>query len=158
MLNLKIATLEDLEDIVDLMVSFKVESPYSTLSTDILKIRTTVLDYLNKDKKESIILLSYSKDLKDKGPIGIIVGSIQEFPFSLDKQAYEHIWYVLPKYRKNKVGLELYEAFEYWATRLGVKVIHSAYPNKDLEEFYVSKGYKPLERVYYKIIEDEVNT
>jgi GNAT superfamily N-acetyltransferase len=156
-MNLKIASIEDLEDIVDLMVTFKVESPYSTLSTDIEKIRTSVLDGLNKDKKEYLILLSYSEDFKDKGPIGIIIGSIQEFPFSLDKQAYEHIWYVLPKYRKNKVGLELYEAFEYWAIKLGVKVIHSAYPSEDLKTFYLSKGYKPLERVYYKII-DEVNT
>lgn len=133
------------------MVTFKVESPYGPLDTDIHKIRASVEEALNKDKKESIILLSYSEDPKEKGPIGILVGNIQEFPFSRDKQAFENIWYVLPKYRKNKVGLELFNAFEYWAKKLGVKVIHSAYPSKDLEEFYTSKGYKTLEYVYYKI-------
>lgn len=148
MLNLKIATEEDIEDIVSLLITFKTESPYSPLDTDIDKIRDSVLEALNKDKKESIILLSYIED----NPVGILVGSIQEFPFSRDKQAYENIWYVLPKYRRNKVGLELYEAFEYWANKAKVKVIHSAYPTKDLEEFYTSKGYKPLEYVYIRIL------
>lgn len=149
---LKIASYEDIEDIVSLLVIFKAESPYSTLSTDIPKIRNTVEEYLNKDKKEVIILLSYTEE--DKSPIGILVASITQFPFSLDKQAYEHIWYVLPKFRKKGLGFQLYEAYEYWAKGLGVKVIHSAYPTKELEEFYVSKGYKPLEHVYYNIVKE----
>lgn len=149
--TLSIASEEDKGIIVSMLIKFKDESPYSKVSTNIDKINSIVSDALQGDKERQIIILGkYNNDIK-----GLIIGTINDLPFSDDKIASESIWYVEPEYRKTGIGYQLYEAFEYWATKLGIKVLHSAAPNDKLEEFYNKKEYIPLERVYIKYIGDK---
>lgn len=143
---LKIATKEDIEHIVSMLIKFKEESPYKNSDTNIPKIKDNVVKVLEGDKEKELILL-YIEDNEYKG---MLYASIQELPFSLDLQASEKIWYVYPKYRGTNIGTELYEAYEFWAKKLKVKYIHGSAPYEQLEKFYDTKEYNRVERVYVK--------
>jgi hypothetical protein len=150
--SIKVANIGDKESILPLMLNFKEEGYYSLLETDKEAILDTIEDTLLRDKKRTIVLLAV--DDSSSTPIGIIVGSSSRLPFNRDLQAIETIWYVLPEYRKLTVGLELYEAFIYWATNIvQAKVIHTASPKgSNLHKVYKKQGYKLLEEVYLKVL------
>jgi hypothetical protein len=149
--SIKVASIEDKERILPLMLSFKEESSYSLLETDKEEILSTIENYLLRDKKDTIVLLALDSS---NSIIGIIVGTSSKLPFNRDLQAIETIWYVLPEYRKLTVGLELYEAFIYWATNIvQAKVIHTASPKgSNLHKVYKKQGYELLEEVYLKVL------
>lgn len=132
------------------MKSFKEESSYSVLETLDEVVLKTIESYLLKNKKEAIVILY----IKEERIIGIIVGTSSTLPFNNDLQCSETIWYVVPEYRKSRIGLELYEAFEYWAKEVvKARVIHTSNPEGGmLDKIYLKQGYKPLEQLFMKVI------
>lgn len=162
---LSIATIADKAAILPLMINFKNNSPYKDLPTVEEEILKTIEDSIIKDNKECIIIIAnrrgtegtevaITSDIVYNIPIGIIVGTITKLPFNKQLQAYETVWWVEPEYRNTKVGLELYEAFEYWAINIAkVDLINTAAPEDQpqLKKYYTKKGYKPLEQLYYRI-------
>jgi hypothetical protein len=149
--SIKVASIEDKERILPLMLSFKEESSYSLLETDKEEILSTIENYLLRDKKDTIVLLALDSS---NSIIGIIVGTSSKLPFNKLLQAAETIWYVYPEYRKDRIGYQLYETFMYWATNIvRASVIHTASPKgSNLKKVYKKQGYDLLEELYIKVL------
>jgi GNAT superfamily N-acetyltransferase len=147
MQHLKLGSLEDVPDIKRLLLKFKEASPYHKFPTNETKVEALIYDTLGKPANEAIIILC-----KHEGKtVGMLVAGASELPFSDAKQASESIWYVEPEFRKSRYGLDLYAAFEYWATGIGAVVVHSAAPKGvPLDRFYKRRGYKLLEHIYIR--------
>jgi GNAT superfamily N-acetyltransferase len=76
-------------------------------------------------------------------------------PFSGEKTAAEHFWYVLPEHRKSGVGLQLLEKFEADAKEKGctqVVMVHFMHMGQGLAKLYEARGYKALEQTFKKEI------
>lgn len=139
---LKIATIEDYSIILKLISNF-----YSTLPTSALfnkdKIEGIIKSFLVAPKEEKVVLLH--------GEVGLLAAMIQPFHFGIDPIATELAWWVEPEARKNNVGKELVEAFEFWAKKLNCTYIAmSCYADVDLGKFYQSLGYALHEKTYIK--------
>lgn len=144
---LKIATLEDLDTVVNTLLKFKQETQHKEDSEDLSKIRDTFSYVLSKNKEEDIIILCLIQDTC----IGILYGSCNTLPHNnTDLIAAEKIWWVDKEYRSTGIGKQLYEAFEFWANKLGAKYTMTGDPTGQLEQFYTNKGYSPVERIYIK--------
>lgn len=158
--NISIATIADKAAILPLMLRFKEEGYYKNLPTDEEEILKTIDTYINKDKKDTIVLLMSSSERSEEAAIatistiGIIVGTASKLPFNKQIQAAETIWYVLPEYRHTGIGLELYDAFYYWAENIvKADVIHTASPmGSGLDKVFKKQDYELLEEVYFKVI------
>jgi GNAT superfamily N-acetyltransferase len=147
MIDLKIATPEDAPAILSLLLEFHEEGPYAgTLPADPVVVLDSVEAGLATQKTDQIIILALDEEV----PVGLLVGIMQPFPFSTARHATESIWFVRPDHRRSKAGPKLYEAFEYWAHKLGASVIHTGSPVSRLDKWYERKGYKPIEKVYAK--------
>lgn len=147
---LKIATLEDLDTVVNTLILFKKETQHKEDYEDLEKIRSTFSIVLSKSKEEDIILLCLLKDTYNTC-IGILYGSCTTLPHNnTDLIAVEKIWWVDKEYRNTGIGKELFEAFEFWANKLGVKYTMTGDPTEILKNFYINKEYSPVERIYIK--------
>ena len=140
---IRIATKEDLDQVLDLAMKFVNNTPYKDLA-DKGTIEIVIYKLLSAPNEESIILLDEGK--------GFLAASITPFPFGWNTLvATEIAWYVEPEHRKSGVGDQLVEAFEYWADKLGVKVKTLAFMDKDLSKYMKKKGYVPYETAHYKM-------
>lgn len=93
--------------------------------------------------------------LKDRLPIGFLVGAANQPVFSSDKIATELGWWVEPEYRKTRSSYLLYQAYEDWAVRTGCSHVHGAFlpgSSPELDEFYKRRGYVQVESSYLKRI------
>jgi GNAT superfamily N-acetyltransferase len=147
----RVATKEDREHILPLMVSFKEETPYRELPIVEEEVLNTIDSYISKiDNKNCTIVLS----IVDSTIVGLIVGTTMKLPFNRQIQANETIWYVLPSYRNTNIGKTLYNYFLYWAiNKANAEVIYTSSPQgSNLDKVYTKEGYVPLEQVFIKVI------
>lgn len=99
---------------------------------------------LKTDPREAIIIFSEGE--------GFIAANVYNFPFGPYRVATEIAWWVEPDKRQGKVGFELLEAFEYWASNLaGCSMVTMTSLDDKLGRFYEKKGYKLCERAYMKM-------
>lgn len=144
-MTLKLATHEDIPDILILAQAFVEESPYTGDAED---IEQTVRNLL-RDRNQGIIVLY----LVDDKPVGFIGGVLSKMITSKDPIATEVMWYVSPSARGSRKSLALKEAFEYWAKRVGAKMIAmSTLADDKIERYYERTGYKLMEKTYLKVI------
>lgn len=150
--HIREGTLDDLENIRVLLSEFHNISPFSTIEVDQDKATEFIQKSIIDDNCKTFIATLNGTI------VGIIIGTIQEFPFSREKNAQEIVWYVTPRYR-GYVGKELYRVFAEWCYKQDVSVISMAtpYDNYSLKEFYVSQGYVPVEDVYMFYVRREVS-
>ncbi len=85
--------------------------------------------------------------LKEGEPIGLLAGSVAYSNLFRAKVYQELVWYVDEKHRGE--GLRLLKHLEEWCKEKGIKKIimafmHNSMPER-LYEFYIKKGYIPLE-------------
>lgn len=85
--------------------------------------------------------------LKEGVPIGILAGMVIDSPLFRAKVYQEVVWYVDENHRGD--GLRLLKHLEEWCKEKGIKKIimafmHNSMPDR-LYEFYLKKGYEPLE-------------
>lgn len=84
---------------------------------------------------------------------GFIMGLATPFPFGPYRMASESAWWVSPEFRKLGVGLDLLNAFEYWAKeKAGCSFITMVGLSKGLDKLYNAKGYKLYEHAYMKVL------
>lgn len=145
-MNLKLASMSDLETVVKLVAIFVKNSPYKNEVYDEDKVRGVVRNLLLDKNKGIVILL-----MKDDVPVGFIGGFLTEMVFSREPVAAELFWWVDPQYRSRK-SLMLKEAFEYWSRRVGAKKIQmsSTVDNDKVARYYERTGYDPFERSFLK--------
>ena len=146
---LKLAGPEDWEACVSLTQQMYKHSHWGGTQFSHQKCRRLFDSYLLGDKRTLVIIL-----LCDPDPYGIIFGVKQELPFSDDSISTELIWWVDENRKDIRGLLWLYDAFEDWSKRVGVKYIQSGMllDMADLSKFYERRGYKRVEQSYFKEI------
>lgn len=144
-MTLKLATHEDIPEVVDLIDSFIAGSQYANMDHSREKIEEIVLGLL-KDKNKGIVILYLVNDK----PVGLIGGLATEMVFSRETVATELFWWVNPSYRSRK-ALSLKEAFEFWGKRIGAKFIQmSGMQDEKLARYYKRTGYDLVENAFVK--------
>lgn len=140
-MSLKIATIEDLDLVVSMAVKFIEATEYKNLYTED-KIRELASNLLQADKDKTIIFLY--------GDVGFLAGVTSPFLFGDVKQASEVAWWVEPSARGKEAGKELIKVFEYWAHKVGCKVVTMVSLDEKVGKIYEKNGYKLYERAYLK--------
>jgi N-acetylglutamate synthase-like GNAT family acetyltransferase len=142
--SIRIATEADLPVILDMAMKFVENSNYlSYASKD--KIERIVKSFIEADKTNSIIFLYEDK--------GMLVATSTPFIFGEDiKLATEIAWWVEPDARMSGIGKILLNAFEYWAEKIGCRMLSMSCLDDSVAKFYEKNGYKLYERTYFKEI------
>lgn len=146
---IRFATTDDLPSIVALMREFYEKTPYSEhlpFSED--KSIETALQILDMPKERGIVLV-----LDNGGVQGIFAGIMMSGLCSSTEFANELIWYVREGYR-GKEGLELHEAFTFWAKKVQAPVMTMTdiSGGSNLDKFYKKHDYVNIERIQLKVI------
>lgn len=147
--KITIASKEDIENIRGILLEFHKVSPFKDILVDPDKLTSFITNSI--ENPNAIVLLAYA----DTYLVGLLIGSIQEIPFSLEKNATENIWYVRKKYRSYSIGKELYQLYEKWSKEHNVSIICTSAPitNEELKAFYINRGYQNIEEVYMQFKE-----
>lgn len=86
--------------------------------------------------------------------VGALGYSTHEDPYTGSKILSEQFWYVEQEHRASGIGLQLIAAFEHQAQRLGKDWIFlcnlASLEGERMDRLYTRKGYKQMERVYWK--------
>lgn len=91
---------------------------------------------------------------KDGKMIGLAGGHIKTHPWGTTPWGIEDYWFVLKEYRKDKVGILLFDKLIQWFEDNGaekINMIHYDW-NPTVKDFYLKKGFVPYERSYVKMI------
>lgn len=139
---MKIATIEDLPEILDMSLNFMSKTGYTKYS-DEQTIRNLIESIVTGRQNEMIILLIPG--------VGFLAGQASPFAFGPHFIASEIAWWVNEDKRKSGAGIELMDAFEYWAKNVaGCTVISLTSLDPKVGKIYEKKGYRLYERAYMK--------
>ena len=124
-------------------MNFINSSPYKDLSNE-ENVRELITRMIEGNPMDSIVIL--------KPEVGFILGIATDFLFGPHRLASEIGWWVEKDKRGNGEGLELLNAFEYWAKNVAqCKLISMVSLDSKIEEYYKENGYKLYERAYMKV-------
>lgn len=141
---MKIATIEDLEEITEMSMKFVETTRYSDYA-DIETIQSLIKKIITGEQNQAILLIEPGK--------GFLAGMSSPFALGPHLLASEIAWWVEPEYRKAGVGKLLMEAFEYWAKeKAGCTMVSMAVLGDDPGDFYEKSGYKLYEKAYLKVL------
>lgn len=139
---MKIATIEDLPEVLEMSMKFLSKSGYEKYS-DEGQIRNLIETVVTGAQNQMIILLQPG--------VGFIAGQVSPFVFGPNLIASEIAWWVNEDKRKSGAGVELMDAFEYWAKNVaGCTMITLTSLDPKVGKIYEKKGYKLHERAYMK--------
>jgi RimJ/RimL family protein N-acetyltransferase len=139
---MKIATLEDFNEIEEMAMKFIAQTGYTEYA-DVETISQLIYNILTGQQNEMIILLQPG--------VGMIAGMSTPFPFGPHLLASEIVWWINEDKRGSGEGKELIEAFEYWAKeKAGCTIVTMTSLDDNLGKYYEKKGYKLYERAYMK--------
>jgi hypothetical protein len=142
MSEIKIATLEDLPEILEMGMKFVSKTGYDKYS-DEQTIENLIRTVITGQQNEMIILLIPG--------VGFIGGQTSPFAFGPHLLASEIAWWINEDKRKSGAGIELIDAFEYWAKHVaGCTIITLTSLDDKVGKVYEKKGYKLHERAYMK--------
>lgn len=142
---MRLANLNDLPELVNMGMSFAEHSDYKDIA-DEETISQTIQIFLNSPQYERMILIEEGK--------AMLGAAISPSLYSKDRVATEVFWWVNPEFRKEGIGNELLSAFEYWAKQIAkADMIAVSTLNDSVEELYLKKGYKAVEKTYMKVID-----
>lgn len=147
---LRLANDQDHEVVLNLVKTFFSQTKYGHRPLDEEGAKDTVVGFLQSDNREKICLL-----WEEEGKaIGILAGQIHPLPFLGAKIAMECLWWVDPYKRGSEAGVQLLDAFEYWATLQGADFLQMmSMPDRTgklLDRFYRNRGYTLTEIAYTK--------
>jgi GNAT superfamily N-acetyltransferase len=148
--DLKIAKALDFDNVKEMCLKFHAESIYKDKEIDDDKVETLVSEYIHLTDDRIVIL-----GLLEGQPAGIIAGRILPLLFSEETVATETVWWVDPKHRGSRLGLQLVEAFEYWAKKVkkaNLLQMSGLANTPEIDKLYQRLGYTLTEKVYLKEI------
>ena len=118
--KLRLASLEDIDQAIPLIVSFVNEEMNSPETPDEEVIRNTAVSLISKDIKESLVLVYETEE----GLQGILSALVIPSIFSRLKQSLELCFYIKPDYRSFKLYKEMISLYEQWAEEVaGVELV-----------------------------------
>lgn len=150
--KLSLATEEDWGDVLRMSRAFHEESPYRDIPFSENKVWGLFSQYLSSDKTSLLCLL-----LRDGDDVcGLIFCAVTELYFSEIKTASEIVWWVHPDHRMKRGSLLLFQAYEFWANKVGAKFTCavSTEGTTQLDKFYKRSGYSLYESTYVKQIKE----
>lgn len=152
-MSLKLATLDDLPYFEKFAKAFYLSSSFSPqLKYNPAKVRQWLELAVSSQHRDCLVLLNVQNEL----PVGMLVATISQTPFSDDLVASELAWWVDEEYRGTKGSLELVFAYEEWAKRVGAKhvtmALLPALTNPKVEGYYEKLGYHKTEISYIKAL------
>lgn len=137
---IRVANLEDLPIITEYGMKFAAASSYATYAEED-KIKELITTFLVAPNNKKVILLAEGGMLAASAD-PMIIGSVMV--------ATEFVWWVEPEMRKNGLGQALVDAYEYWAKKVGCKIVTMSALDDLVEKFYARNGYVPYERTHFK--------
>jgi GNAT superfamily N-acetyltransferase len=150
--TLRHATLEDIPALLELADRLFDNSPMQMgLDLDKGKAKEKLEAAIIGDKKDFLVLVSYDKDKI----VGVLAAYAFSPVFSSDRIACEVFWYLDPEYRKGRRGIQMMEAYEYWAKLVGCKIAQYGWLTsspKRMPVLYERTGAQLAEHVYYKVL------
>ncbi len=147
--SLKIATTDDFDGVIECISNAQNELLYKLpFSPD--RTRQVLLDVL----KQGTIICGMNEH---KQIVGVFIALKTLTATSLEPIASEMLWYVHPAYRKTRLALELFGAFEYWAetvAKVGVMIMGNMTNahSERTHRLYLRHGYQLSEQTYFKRI------
>lgn len=149
--TLRHARLSDVPQLIELAKSLAAGSPMEALSVDYEKSRTSIEKAIISDQKDWLALVSHVDDK----PVGVLVAYCFEPIFSSTKLAVEVFWYLDPEHRSGRRGIEMMQAYEYWAKLVGCEVVQYGWlvsSPEGMKKLYERTGAQLAEHVYYKTL------
>jgi hypothetical protein len=149
-MDLRIATIDDFDQVKRMALNFYRASPYSNIKIDDGTVDDTIRTLILNSGAERTVILSLHND----NPVGIIAGTVQPFLFNKDRVASELMWWMDEEHRKGRKSLQLLNAFEYWAKSVAkcdmilLSTIDSLQSDR-IGRVYEKRGYRPAENNYY---------
>lgn len=141
---MKIATIDDVQEILEMSMNFMKETEYSEFSSED-SIRSFIEGMVTAPQHACIILLEPG--------VGFLAGHAVPFPFGPHILASEIAWWVNPEHRGKKVGSDFLAAFEYWAKeKAGCTMVSMVCLDDSVSKYYDKQGYKLYERAYMKVL------
>lgn len=149
------ATQSDLPAIMDLLRQMHAESRFREWPINAKKLESLVRT-LSSYPDGCCIVATVGDQV-----VGVILGYVEEFFFSNERQAGELVMYVLPEHRGSWAAIRMQQAFISWADQtdaVEIQVGVSAnIENAAAERFYEGLGFSPLGRSFTKEL-DHVRT
>lgn len=144
--TLKIATPDC--DFFDLLSEAIQESPYRYFEATDEDKRNLMHEFTKNPEEKIALLLCYGDTA-----VGILAASVSSNILCPRwKVASENLWYVTKEHR-GKASKWLLDAYEFWAKKMGAKVIHTAsFGNKVIDRLYKQRGYTLVEHSFIKVI------
>jgi len=147
--SLRHARLDDVPELIELAKKLSAGSPMEALAVDYEKSRAAIEKAIISDQRDWLALVSHVDDK----PVGVLVAYCFEPIFSSTKLAVEVFWYLDPEYRSGRRGIEMMQAYEYWARLVGCKVVQYGWlvsSPEGMKKLYERTGAELAEHVYYK--------
>lgn len=154
--ELRLATIDDLYDILHMLHMFYKESSYKHLSYDFEKVNHIVTNSLLVNNNEQIIILG----TYDNQTVGLISGLVLPAPFSHQKMGVERAWYVHPDHRASRIGFKLLSAFEEWCKLVGCEMIQMSSlrsSNAIVDRVYEGRGFTMVEKTFLKTLHSSLD-
>ena len=144
---IRLATAEDHSSILELAISFHKESIYSKYEFNEEKVE----EFLHSSLATPHDFLFLVAEHKHK-VVGLFFAIKTTLPLYKTTTTFEIAWYVLPKYRKGKLAIQLFKTYEYWSKEIAKADICQAGTSieLDLTNLYTRMGYTPVEKSFVK--------
>jgi len=147
--TLRFASIEDIPQLQSLAMSLVKDSPIEKIGVSPTKAVEQLTKFILNTGQDFLCLVSYDEDKV----VGVLAAYAFEPVFSEERVACEVLWYLLPEYRKGRRGLEMMQAYEYWAKMVGCKVAQYGWlvnSPEGMKSLYERTGAVKSEEVYYK--------
>lgn len=148
-MTVRVARLEDKENLLMIMEAFAQDSPYRD-DYSVERLHDSVTEFLEVNENNAVAFVTV--DGEDR-PVGFLFGSVTDSPFTKQLTAIEWAWWVAPAYRQLNRGVDLLDAFERWAPKVGAsKIMVSSLSTspRAVDRLYEAKGYSPVEKYFVK--------
>lgn len=147
--TLRLATLEDIPELLELGRELHSNGSISKIALSETKARAQLERFVIGDQNDYLALVSH----KDGKIVGALAAYAFEPVFSDTRIACEVLWYLRPEDRKGRRGLDMMEAYEYWAKAVKCTLVQYGWLESSpegMKKMYERTGAELAELVYYK--------
>lgn len=145
-MNIRLATDNDMGDVVSMAINFLNTKPYGDLFVEPRPDRLASVFELCRNL--GVVLVAHD----DERFAGFIAAVCPAHPFTGQRYADEVAWWVEPEYRSGLTGPKLLRSLEDWARQNGCDLVKMVAPNGAISVTgYLERvGYAPVETAYTK--------
>ena len=148
-IRIRLATVEDRPAVVAMARQQFESSVYATLMGE---VRDDLLAaHFDLGLERGVIYVAEVNEDELVGFLGVIA---HPHPLSGEGFMRELAWFVVPAYRRGRLGQQLLTEVENWGRSQGLSMIEMSAPVGRLGDkvgrFYVIQGYAPVETAYFK--------